>query len=196
MGQPVRFVWQTDEQGRFTLASEAFVRLVGDPTAALLGRPWSEIAEKLRLDPNGQITKAMATRDTWSGVTLSWPVGTSDTCLAVELSGLPIFDRERTFRGYRGFGICRDVVTPAPGKDLTQRNSNRSRAAFLAPQMEQEHAAAEAVSSRVVRFGSGSKAVEAVAPSLTPSEHEAFREILSKARSGPRCWKRREGVEW
>ncbi len=25
------------------------------------------------------------------------------------MSGLPVFDRERNFRGYRGFGICRDA---------------------------------------------------------------------------------------
>jgi len=29
--------------------------------------------------------------------------------LPIELSGLPVFDRDRTFRGYRGFGVCRDV---------------------------------------------------------------------------------------
>lgn len=29
--------------------------------------------------------------------------------MPIELSGLPMFDRERRFRGYRGFGICRDV---------------------------------------------------------------------------------------
>ena len=29
--------------------------------------------------------------------------------LPVELSGLPVFDRERHFRGYRGFGVCRDI---------------------------------------------------------------------------------------
>src|SRR5262249_39737745 len=28
----------------------------------------------------------------------------------VELSGLPTFDRDRAFRGYRGFGVCRDVA--------------------------------------------------------------------------------------
>jgi len=29
--------------------------------------------------------------------------------LAVELSGLPIYDRARNLAGYRGFGVCRDL---------------------------------------------------------------------------------------
>jgi PAS domain S-box-containing protein len=29
--------------------------------------------------------------------------------LPVELSGLPVFDRDRKFAGYRGFGVCRDL---------------------------------------------------------------------------------------
>ena len=63
----------------------------------------------LDIDPNGQITEAVASRDTWSGITIEWPVDGADERLAVELSGLPVFDRERHFGGYRGFGVCRDT---------------------------------------------------------------------------------------
>jgi uncharacterized protein (DUF2461 family) len=38
------------------------------------------------------------------------PVEGSDERLPVELSGLPIYDRDRLFRGYRGFGVCRDIA--------------------------------------------------------------------------------------
>src|SRR4029077_16484988 len=109
----VRFVWQTDEQGRFSLSSEDFISLVGGRTAALLGRTWTEIAEALQLDPEGQVAQALATQDTWSALTVSWPMQKSERCLAVELSGLPVFDRKRTFRGYRGFGICRNAPAVA-----------------------------------------------------------------------------------
>ena len=43
-------------------------------------------------------------------MSVAWRVDGSDERLAVELSGLPVFDRERAFRGYRGFGVCRDVA--------------------------------------------------------------------------------------
>jgi signal transduction histidine kinase len=175
MAQSVRFVWQTDEQGRFTLASEEFMRLVGDQTAALLGQPWAEIAERLGLDPDRQIAQALSTRDTWSAITVSWPTEKKEHALAVELSGLPVFDRERTFRGYRGFGICRDAppiaaallepVAPAVPAFVT---SERAVAA-----------GAQVMQKNVVRLR-GNEARDAGAPSLSRAEHEAFREISRK----------------
>jgi PAS domain S-box-containing protein len=106
---PLRFVWQMDSEGRFTLGSEEFSEVIGSRMAMTLGRPWKEIASELALDPDNQVARAVATRDTWSGITVSWPVEGSPDRLKVEMSGLPIFDRARAFLGYRGFGVCRDV---------------------------------------------------------------------------------------
>src|SRR5262249_9703828 len=47
-------------------------------------------------------------RETWSGITLYWPVDGGGR-LPIELSGLPVYDRNREFSGYRGFGVCRDL---------------------------------------------------------------------------------------
>ena len=105
---PLRFMWQMDADGRFLLGSDEFTRLIGVGTAAGFGRLWSEIADVFGLDPDGRVLKAVATRDTWSGITLNWPVD-GDGRLPVELSGLPIYDRMRNFVGYRGFGVCRDL---------------------------------------------------------------------------------------
>jgi PAS domain S-box-containing protein len=105
---PLRFIWQMDADGCLSLGSDEFTGLIGARTAAAFGRPWSEIVEVLGLDPQGQVERAVATRDTWSGVTLSWPTD-SGARLPVELSGLPIYDRGHHFAGYRGFGVCRDL---------------------------------------------------------------------------------------
>jgi PAS domain S-box-containing protein len=105
---PLRFMWQMDAEGRFLLGSDEFTRLIGARTAASLGRLWSEIAEVFGLDPEGRVARAVATRDTWSGIALDWPVD-GGARLRVELSGLPVFDRARNFVGYRGFGVCRDL---------------------------------------------------------------------------------------
>jgi signal transduction histidine kinase len=105
---PLRFVWQMDADGRFVIGPDELVELMGPRTTAALGRPWSEIATELKLDPENRVARVVATRQTWSGVTVSWPVGESDERLPVELSGLPVFDRDRKFCGYRGFGICRE----------------------------------------------------------------------------------------
>ena len=106
---PLRFVWQMDADGRFLVGSDEFVELVGLRTIAACGRLWSEIAAELKLDPGNQVARAVATRDTWSGIPISWPVDDTGERLPVELSALPVFDRDRVFRGYRGFGVCRDI---------------------------------------------------------------------------------------
>jgi PAS domain S-box-containing protein len=105
---PLRFMWQMDADGRFTLGSDEFTHLIGARTATSLGRPWREIADAFGLDPEGRVQNAFATHNTWSGITLNWPVDGGDR-LPVELSGLPVFDRARQFAGYRGFGVCRDL---------------------------------------------------------------------------------------
>ena len=120
-----------DEGGRFTLGSDEFITLIGSQTAAANGRPWQEMAAELDLDPEGQVARSIATHDTWSGIIVFWPVDASLDRLPIELSGLPVFDRDRIFRGYRGFGVCRDVARLAA---LAQRRHSFAVAARnLAP---------------------------------------------------------------
>jgi PAS domain S-box-containing protein len=105
---PLRFLWQMDAEGRFSLGPDEFTHLIGSHSAAVFGRPWRDIADAFGLDPDGRVRKALATHDTWSGITVNWPVDGGER-LPVELSGLPMFDRARNFIGYRGFGVCRDL---------------------------------------------------------------------------------------
>ena len=86
---PLRFTWQMDADGHFSLGSDEFTRLIGARTAAGFGRPWSEITQAFGLDPQDRVREAIATRETWSGITLYWPVDGGGR-LAVELSGLPM----------------------------------------------------------------------------------------------------------
>ncbi|RTM10998.1 MAG: PAS domain-containing protein, partial [Bradyrhizobiaceae bacterium] len=39
---PLRFLWQSDAEGRFVLLSEEFIGLIGAHTASRFGRPWHE----------------------------------------------------------------------------------------------------------------------------------------------------------
>ena len=105
---PLRFLWQMDEEGRFVLGSDDFIRLMGTHTAAGFGRPWREIAEEFSLDPEGRVTKALESKDTWAGITVNWPADGGEH-IPVELAGLPVYDRNRNFAGFRGFGVCRDL---------------------------------------------------------------------------------------
>jgi signal transduction histidine kinase len=161
---PLRFVWRMDAEHRFTVDSDAFVTLMGPATAAALDRPWPELAAGLALDPQGQIALALASRDTWSGLSVAWPVDGGPERLMVELSGLPVFDRERNFCGYRGFGVCRDVGSRAgaPG----------ARQAATA-----EAAAATPAGENVVPLR---PTAPPVVPALSPVERSAFHELTRK----------------
>ena len=99
-----------DADSRFIVGSDEFMELVGPRTMAACGRLWSEIAAEMKLDPEGQVARAIATQETWSGIQIFWPVDDSNDRLPVELSGLPVFDRDHAFSGYRGFGVCRDIA--------------------------------------------------------------------------------------
>ncbi|WP_426411607.1 PAS domain-containing protein [Bradyrhizobium ganzhouense] len=105
---PLRFLWQMDAQGRFVLATAEFIRLMGAHTAAGFGRPWREIADEFALDPDGRVAQALASHDTWAGITVNWPADGGEH-LPVELAGLPVYDRDRNFAGFKGFGVCRDL---------------------------------------------------------------------------------------
>src|SRR5450631_2572648 len=160
---PFRFVWQMDVANRFTLGTEDFTKLLGAKTAAVLDRPWADIAAALKLDPQGQVASALAARGTWSGIIVLWPADDSDAPLPIEMSGLPVFDRDRQFTGYRGFGICREVdrlaalehrrAQPAPAPaDVKPQEPTNNVLPFTPPPAEEP-------------------------PALSPGERSAFEEL-------------------
>ncbi len=133
-GKPYRFVWQMDADTRFTIGGEEFAGLLGPQTADVLNRPWAEIAKTLDLDRDGKVAAALASRDTWSSIDVLWPVDDEDERLTIEMSGLPVSDRDRRFIGYRGFGVCREVDKLAAIK--ARRESRPQAAAPTAPPPE------------------------------------------------------------
>src|SRR5690606_26263918 len=110
-----RFVWQTDAEGRFTSVSPELAAVVGELPAAIVGLDWNEAGAQLDIDGTTAVAEAVARRDTWSGVSVHWPIEGSELVRPVDLAALPAFDRERRFLGYRGFGVFRDP-TPRPAK--------------------------------------------------------------------------------
>ena len=173
---PLRFVWQMDANGRFTLGSDEFTEVIGPRVAVALGRPWNEVNDELALDPEGQVARAVATHDTWSGITVSWPVDGSADRLKVELSGLPIYDRNRNFLGYRGFGVCRDVDRLAT-LAVMRRSAHLAAPATDEATPDAQAAVARPSAANVVPFRSHAPAPEPKAPALSPVERNAFHEL-------------------
>jgi PAS domain S-box-containing protein len=160
---PYRFLWQMDADTRFTQGIEEFAGLIGS-YPAVLNRPWANIADALKLDNQGEIARALTARETWSGIVTHWPVDGSNERLPIEMSGLPVFDRDRQFEGFRGFAICRDAERLAEVNRAGVPASNEPPVnvlAFRAP-LPVEPAPVPAVEP----------------PSaLTPGEHSAFEEL-------------------
>jgi len=197
---PLRFVWDMDADGRFTVASDEFLQLIG-ARSALLGRQWRDIAAELKLDPADQVAAAVASRETWSGITVSWPIAApsgsgrhSELRLPIEFSGLPVFDRDRSFRGYRGFGVCRELaqinglVRPPHGGE-----AEPAAAPSLSPPAPLDRATVAGAnqalpnggpaSANVVPFRPAAAVEPKPAPSLTPIERRAFRELAQELTS-------------
>ncbi|MET0277986.1 MAG: PAS domain-containing sensor histidine kinase [Pseudorhodoplanes sp.] len=180
---PLRFVWDSDADNRFNIVSEEFLNIAGPRTVNLLGRFWGEISAKLALDPEGLVAQAMMSRDTWSGLPVQWPVASGEH-LTVDLSGIPAFDRERRFQGYRGFGVLRNVLSDTPSAERpTPKHEPQPLGGIVegAPESEAPRLATNAApSENVVPFRGGGNDNRQSAPVLDPVERTAFVEIGSR----------------
>ena len=183
---PLRFVWQIDAEERFSLVSGEFLRVTGARTAALQGRPWSEVASALDLDPHGRIAEAIGRGETFSSIIALWPLD-KQTRGRVELSGMPIFDTARNFAGYRGFGIYRQTALPSDdpepaveqgAPDPTHPSASESVTTSEAPDtLSQPETETVEPPQNVVPFP---LANETRMPSLSAVENHAFDEIARR----------------
>ncbi len=139
---PLRFVWRTDAEGKFSALSAEFAGIVGKPAADVIGRRFKDVAATFGLDASGEIAGLLERRDTWSGRSVLWPVAGTDLKIPVDLAALPVYGRSRAFEGFRGFGVARSgdaVVDPeAIGMALVPNGETHgsSEPAVQAPETE------------------------------------------------------------
>ncbi len=120
----IRFLWRTDSGGRITEITPPLAEVVG--AADFLGRDFSAVARYLERESDGRLGRAFRERETFSGIEVLWPIADAAAAVPVGLGGLPAFDREHRFEGYRGFGVIRlerlavaeprPFLEPAPGQ--------------------------------------------------------------------------------
>lgn len=101
----MRFVWRMDDAFKFTFVSPEFQTLVG-LRGAIEGRTWQDLAGDFQLDPDGEVQETISSKDIWSGTHISWVLPKRKKVADIELSAMPVFDSEKRFMGYRGFGAC------------------------------------------------------------------------------------------
>jgi signal transduction histidine kinase len=107
----------------------------------------------------------------------------------VELSGLPIYDRQRVFTGYRGFGVCRDLQAfAAIAQDRRTKPEKPSAPAAAEPAPKPAPEAPAAAETRAVE-PPAPKAAEPERPVFTvvpPAQNVVpFRPAASAPQSAP-----------
>ena len=118
--RPIRFLVTFDRDLVVTSLSPEFIAAVGPETGAIIGLGWPDIAERYALDREGFIARKIARQAIWSE-TVHWPVskegldaaseidGEETTpharlCVPTTITAMPVFNGERAFEGFRGFG--------------------------------------------------------------------------------------------
>jgi PAS domain S-box-containing protein len=145
---PMRFVWRTDAEGKFSAISPEFADAVGALAADIVGRRFKDVAATFALDPSGEIAGLLDRRDTWSGRSVLWPVAGTALKIPVDLAALPVYGRDRDFQGFRGFGVARGaeavadpegigLVLVAPRADATAPQPSETPAEAAKPEPDE-----------------------------------------------------------
>ena len=132
----------------------------------VLNRPWAEIAETLKIDTARSGRAALASRDTWSGIVVHWPVDGSNERLRgrdVRPAGV------RPRPPVRGLPRLRHLprIDAAPSRDKRQRAGARSKSPARTSQRPR--------CCRSARAAAAAIAAARAAPALSPGEHSALR---------------------
>src|SRR5690606_18410030 len=124
-----------------------------EAAADVIGRRFREVANAFGLDPRGEISALLERRDTWSGRTVMWPLAGTTLKAPVDLAALPAYSRDRTFEGFRGFGILRIgdaaedperigmALVPGPltsGPEAEEATGAEEPEALIGPQAQEE----------------------------------------------------------
>ncbi len=111
-----RFLWTLDEEGRFGAPDSVLVAAVG-ANAPHRGESVEALLRRAGLTGGDDLIRALGNRQTFSGVTVEWPLSGFGGRRLIALSAAPMFGRQREFLGYRGFGVLGEEIeaAAAPG---------------------------------------------------------------------------------
>ena len=111
-----RFLWTLDEEGRFGAPDSVLVAAVG-ANAPHHGESVEALLLRAGLTGGDDLIRALGNRQTFSGVTVEWPLSGFGGRRLIALSAAPMFGRQREFLGYRGFGVLGEEIEAAAAPD-------------------------------------------------------------------------------
>ncbi|BBU62241.1 hypothetical protein MSC49_21760 [Methylosinus sp. C49] len=188
--RPERFLWRSDAEGRVLDVTAALADVVGRENGDIAGLLFLELAGRLRLAPDDRLANAFASRRSWSGVELDWPLDGGGARVPVTLGALPVFDDGSRFGGYQGYGVLhmdrlRHEAEPKSEPEPDLAPPAEEPAAALEPpaeaaspaEMEQTPALIGAKIVPLRPLPRLEEAAASIGESLSPSERTAFDEI-------------------
>ena len=104
-----RFLWTLDEEGRFGAPHPVLVAAVGT-NAPERGESLEAFFRRVGMDGGDELARVVGEQETFSRVTLEWPLSGLDRRRLIALSAAPMFGRQREFLGYRGFGVLGEEI--------------------------------------------------------------------------------------
>ncbi|MEQ9259579.1 MAG: ATP-binding protein [Roseovarius sp.] len=95
--------WEQDEDLRFTFLSQNFERITGIDPDDIIGKTRRHFSADQERDPDGygKIAAAILAREPFKDL-IYRPIGVTDEEMWFRSSGVPVYDEEGVFRGYRG----------------------------------------------------------------------------------------------
>ncbi len=108
-----RFLWTLDDEGRFGAPHPVVVAAVG-ANAPRHGESVEALLQRAGMDGGDELIRVLGERQTFSGVTVEWPLSGVRRRRVITLSAAPLFGRQREFLGYQGFGVAgEELEAPA-----------------------------------------------------------------------------------
>lgn len=113
------WIWECDQDLRFTYLSERFAEAAGVPTSSIIGKTRYEVGKKADADWASHMADLEARRPFRE---FCYSVNTPDGLRHWSVSGRPVFDGKGNFRGYRGTGYDRTAAVEAEAELIRHRD--------------------------------------------------------------------------
>ena len=123
-----RFLWTLDEGGRFGVVHPVLVAAVG-ANAPHRGESVEALLRRAGLGGGDELIGVLGNRQTFSDVTVEWPLSGLDRRRRIGLSAAPMFGRHREFLGYRGFGVLGEEIVGASESHMSAELMEDDRSA-------------------------------------------------------------------
>ncbi len=146
---PLRFVWSLDREQRFLPPLLELTAHLSD-NAPRAGETLLELSRRTGFDAAGALAEAVASEKTFTSLGLDWPLPDGRS-RRLHFSGVPQWNGEMRFSGYRGFGIVSAAIQEPIARASDSHNSDTARhgeaplgLAGIAPSVEEAPAPPQA----------------------------------------------------